>query len=154
MGREGGPGGVRLLFTQPHTPLIYVLLAAAVVTLVFGEYVVAGVVGLNAAIGLVQESRARRALDALSRMVPAEAVVVRDGEARRVPAAELVPGDVVLLAAGDRVPADMRLVEVRAFEVDEAALTGESVPVVKSTGVLAGTRCWPTGPTWPTPARW
>jgi cation-transporting ATPase F len=137
---ERGAGWVRRLLAQLNNPLIFVLLAAGAVTAAFGEYVdsgvIAGVVVLNAVIGYVQESRAQRALDALSRMVPAEATIVRDGESRRVPAAELVPGDVVLLAAGDQAPADVRLVEVNAFEVDESVLTGESVPVGKTTGVL------------------
>jgi cation-transporting ATPase F len=142
--REQGAGWVRRLLAQLRNPLIYVLLAAGVVTLAFGEFVdagvIVGVVVLNAVIGYVQESRAQRALDALSRMVPAEATVVRDGETRRVPAADLVPGDVVLLAAGDQVPADVRLVEVRSFEVDESVLTGESLPVTKATdGLPTGT---------------
>ena len=140
----GGPGWLRRWAAQFHNPLIYVLLAAAAVTLAFGEFVdagvIAGVVALNAVIGYVQESRAQRALDALARLVPAEATVLRDGAPRRLPAADLVPGDTVLLAAGDRVPADVRLAEVRSFEVDESALTGESVPVAKGTGaVLAET---------------
>jgi cation-transporting ATPase F len=138
--RERGTSWGRRILAQLHNPLIYVLLAAGVVMLAFGEFVdagvIAGVVVLNAVIGYVQESRAQRALDALSRMVPAEAAVVRNGERRRVPAAELVPGDVVLLAAGDQVPADVRLVEVRSFEVDESVLTGESLPVPKATDAL------------------
>jgi cation-transporting ATPase F len=136
----GGPGWLRRVLVQFHNPLIYVLLAAGAVTAAFGEFVdagvIAGVVLLNAVIGYVQESRAQRALDALSRMVPAEATVVRGGDARRVPAADLVPGDVVLIAGGDQVPADARLVDVRAFEADESVLTGESLPVVKTTGAL------------------
>src|SRR6476469_1570420 len=138
--REEGPGWVRRVLAQLDNALLYVLLAAGVVHAAFGGFVdagvIAGVVALNAVIGYVQESRARNALDALSRMVPAEATVVRDGEPRRVPAAGLVPGDVVLLAAGDQVPADVRLVDARAFEVDESVLTGESLPVVKGTGTL------------------
>jgi cation-transporting ATPase F len=131
-----GPGPVRRLLAQFHNPLIYVLLLAGVVTWVFGGHVdagvIAGVVVLNAVVGFVQESRAERALAALSELVPVEATVVRDGVPQRVPAAGLVPGDVVELTAGDRVPADLRLVEVHRAEVDESALTGESVPVVKS----------------------
>lgn len=131
-----GPGALRRLLAQFHDPLIYVLLLAGAVTWVFGGHVDAGVIGgvvlLNAVVGFVQESRAQRALDALSQMIPVEAIVVRDGTARRLRAADLVPGDVVELAAGDRVPADVRLAEVRLAEVDESALTGESVPVVKS----------------------
>ncbi|WP_410645097.1 cation-translocating P-type ATPase [Amycolatopsis sp. lyj-346] len=137
-----GPGLVLRVLRQFHDPLIYVLLLAGVVTGLFGGYVDAGVIGgvvlLNALVGFVQESRAQRALDALSRMVPSDATVLRDGVTRRIPAAELVPGDVVELAAGDRVPADVRLTEVRLAEVDESALTGESVPVRKSADVVAG----------------
>jgi cation-transporting ATPase F len=138
-----GPGPVRRFLAQFHNPLIYVLLLAGGVTWVFGGHVDAGVIGgvvlLNAVVGFVQESRAQRALDALSRMVPIESVVVRDGVTRRVLAAGLVPGDVVELGAGDRVPADIRLAEVHLAEVDESALTGESVPVAKSAEpVLAG----------------
>jgi len=138
--RERGPGWLRRWLAQLDNPLIYVLLAAGLVTAVLGEVVdagvITGVVVLNAVIGYVQESKARKALDALSRMVPAEATVVRGGEPSRLPASELVPGDVVLLAAGDQVPADVRLVEVRVFDVDESVLTGESVPVAKTTDVL------------------
>ncbi|WP_372661300.1 cation-translocating P-type ATPase [Amycolatopsis kentuckyensis] len=131
-----GPRPLRRFLVQFHNPLIYVLMLAGVVTWVFGGHVdagvIAGVVLLNAVVGFVQESRAQRALEALSTMVPVEATVVRDGVPRRIPAARLVPGDVVELAAGDRVPADVRLAEVHLAEVDESALTGESVPVVKS----------------------
>ncbi|WP_328615228.1 HAD-IC family P-type ATPase [Amycolatopsis sp. NBC_00355] len=136
-----GPGPVVRLLRQFHDPLIYVLLLAGVVTGLFGGYVDAGVIGgvvaLNAIVGFVQESRAQRALDALSKMLPADATVLRDGVTRRIPADRLVPGDVVELAAGDRVPADVRLVEVRLTEVDESALTGESVPVRKSADAVA-----------------
>ncbi|MET8846774.1 HAD-IC family P-type ATPase [Amycolatopsis sp. NPDC004625] len=131
-----GPGPVRRLLAQFHNPLIYVLLLAGIVTWVFGGHVDAGVIGgvvvLNAVVGFVQESRAQRALEALSKLVPVAAIVVRDGVPQRVPAARLVPGDVVELAAGDRVPADVRLAEVHLAEIDESALTGESVPVAKS----------------------
>jgi cation-transporting ATPase F len=136
-----GPGLVLRVLGQFHDPLIYVLLLAGVVTGLFGGYVDAGVIGgvvlLNALVGFVQESRAQRALDGLSRMVPSDATVLRDGVVRRMPAAELVPGDVLELAAGDRVPADVRLTEVRLAEVDESALTGESVPVRKSADAVA-----------------
>src|SRR6266496_1426660 len=135
-----GPGPLRRLLAQFHDPLIYVLLLAGLVTLLFGGYVDAGVIGgvvlLNATIGFVQESRARRALDALARLVPVEAVVLRDGATGRIAAEDLVPGDVVDFAAGDRVPADVRLADTHLFEVDESALTGESVPVPKSVAPL------------------
>ncbi|MFD4248418.1 cation-translocating P-type ATPase [Amycolatopsis thermoflava] len=135
-----GPGVVRRLAAQIHSPLVYVLLAAGVVTAVFGGYVdaavIAGVVVLNAVIGYVQESRAQRALDALTRLVRTETTVLRDGSPVRVSAEELVPGDVVEIAAGDRVPADGRVTEAHQLEVDESALTGESAPVAKHDEVL------------------
>src|SRR5688572_9565364 len=121
-----------LQFAQP---LIYILLIAAGVTAFLGEYVdaavIAGVVVINAIAGFLQEAKAERAIEALSQMVLTDATVRRNGNKSRINSAELVPGDVVLLQAGDRVPADMRLFKVRNLQVDEAALTGESVPVYK-----------------------
>ncbi|USX54466.1 HAD-IC family P-type ATPase [Lentzea sp. HUAS12] len=137
--RRGRSWVVRLLL-QLHHPLIYVLLVSATVTAALGEVVdasvVFGVVVVNAVIGFVQEARAERALDALVAMVRTEVTVVRDGIAARVPSSELVPGDVVLLDAGDQVGADLRLVVARELRVDESALTGESVPVAKNPVVL------------------
>jgi len=133
-------GALLRLLLQFHHPLIYVLLAAAAATYALGQTVdasvILGVVLANAAVGFVQEARAEHALDALARMVTVEAQVIRDGAGRPVPAAQLVPGDVVVLASGDKVSADLRLIDVRALSLDESALTGESVPVVKNTSVL------------------
>lgn len=135
-----GPSWVVRLLLQLHHPLIYVLLVSATVTAALGEVVdasvVLGVVVVNAVIGFVQEARAERALDALVAMVRTEVTVVRDGITARVPSSELVPGDVVLLDAGDQVGADLRLVGARELRVDESALTGESVPVTKNPVVL------------------
>jgi magnesium-transporting ATPase (P-type) len=129
-------GALARFLLQFHNPLVYVLIASGAVTVALGEVVdgsvIAGVVVVNAVVGFVQESRAERALSALARMVEAEATVVRDGERHRLAASELVPGDLVLLEAGDKVPADLRLLWVRGLEVDESALTGESAPVAKS----------------------
>ena len=94
--------------------------------------VIGGVVVLNAVIGFVQEYRASQAIKALSAMAPPDATVIRGGRKRTLPARELVPGDVVALEPGDKVPADMRLLEERGLRVEEAALTGESVPVEKA----------------------
>ncbi|MEV6235608.1 HAD-IC family P-type ATPase [Lentzea sp. NPDC051838] len=131
-----GPGWVVRLLGQFHHPLIYVLLVAAAITAALGEVVdasvVFGVVVINAIIGFVQEARAERALDALASMVRTEVTVVRDGLPARVPSTELVPGDVVLLEAGDQVGADLRLVGTSELRVDESALTGESLPVAKN----------------------
>jgi magnesium-transporting ATPase (P-type) len=123
------------LARQFHNLLIYVLLAAAFVTGLMAHWVDTGVilavVLLNAGIGFVQEGKAERALQAIRHMLSPRAVVVRDGHAHEVDAAELVPGDVVLLASGDRLPADVRLLQARNLRIDEAMLTGESVPVDK-----------------------
>ncbi len=120
---------------QFHQPLIYVLLAATLVTLVMGEYVdaavIAAVVLANAIIGSVQEWKAVNAIAALGRTLQAEASVLREGQWQEAPSSMLVPGDIVDLSAGDRVPADVRLLEVKELQTEEAALTGESVPATK-----------------------
>ena len=134
-------GALLRLLRQFHHPLIYVLLIAAAVTSAIGEpldaSVILVVVIANAAVGFVQEARAERALDVLAAMLTVEAHVVRDGVRRHVAAKELVPGDVVVVEPGDKVSADVRLVEVAELHVDESALTGESVPVAKAPAVLA-----------------
>ncbi|WP_281313698.1 HAD-IC family P-type ATPase [Polyangium sp. y55x31] len=126
---------LRLLLRQIESPLIYVLIASAALAFALGKItdgaVVLGVVVLNTLIGFVQEYRAGQAIEALSSLVPDVATVMRDGRTISVPAEELVPGDVVLLAAGDKAPADMRLFHVKNLAADEAPLTGESVPVRK-----------------------
>ena len=125
---------------QFHHPLIYVLMAATTVTLLLAEYVDAGVIFgvvlVNAVVGFIQESRAEAALDSLAAMMKTEAVVRREGHKRRIPSADVVPGDVVLLESGDKIPADLRLTAIRELRVDESALTGESVPVEKADQVL------------------
>ncbi|TDC02294.1 HAD family hydrolase, partial [Micromonospora fluostatini] len=136
----GGGGVLRRVLRQFHHPLIYVLVAAAVITAVLDEYVdsavILGVVLVNAAIGYVQESRAEGALDSLRSMVRTEARVVRDGQELMISSDELVPGDLVVLEAGDKVPVDLRLVRLAELRVDESALTGESVPVTKDEAEL------------------
>src|SRR5690606_30298327 len=94
--------------------------------------VIAAVVVVNAIIGFVQEGRAEEALEAIRAMIDPHASVIRDGRRVTIAADEVVPGDIVLLEAGDRVPADLRLVKARSLRVDEAILTGESVPVDKA----------------------
>ena len=121
---------------QFRDPLIYVLLGSTLLAMLTGKFVdglvICGVVVLNAIIGFLQEYRASQAIKELSAMIPTEVTVLRGGAKRRVAATELVPGDVVVLESGDKVPADLRLLEMRNLRIDEAALTGESVPVEKS----------------------
>ncbi len=128
-------GWLRRLARQFHNPLIYVLLVAGAVTTVLGDIVEAvvifGVVAVNASVGLLQESKAEAALDALRDMVRTTARVRRDGQTSVVDSEELVPGDLVEVAAGDKVPADVRLIVETDIEADESMLTGESEPVVK-----------------------
>ncbi len=132
--RAGTPEWKRFLL-QFHQPLVYILLVASGITASLQEWVdsgvIFGVVFINAIIGWLQESKAEKAIEALSRLTVAEVSVRRDGRRQRVPSAELVPGDVVLLQSGDRVPADLRLFQVHRLQVDESALTGESLPVAK-----------------------
>jgi magnesium-transporting ATPase (P-type) len=132
-GRKRGPF-LRFL-TQLNNILVYVLLGAGFVKLMLGLWldagIIFGVVLLNALLGFVQEGKAEKALDSIRNMLSAEARTVRGGETRMTPAEDLVPGDIVLLEAGDRVPADLRLTRSRGLRIEEAALTGESVPVEK-----------------------
>lgn len=125
----------RILLRQFRDPLIYVLLASTAMAMVTGKVtdglVISAVVLLNAMIGFIQEYRASKAIKALSELVPFEATVLRAGQKQRVASVALVPGDVVLLEAGDKVPADMRLMQTRGLTIEEAALTGESVPAEK-----------------------
>ena len=133
--KQGKSEWMRFLL-QFHQPLIYILIAAGVITAALQEWVdsgvIFGVVLVNAIIGFIQESKAEKALAALADTMVAEATVLRQGEKKRLPSANLVPGDIILLQAGDKVPADLRLLYSRNLQVDESALTGESVPVEKN----------------------
>ena len=105
------------------------------------------VVLLNATLGYVQQARAEAAVAALRAMSAADAAVIRNGERRSIPAAEIVPGDIILIEEGDTIPADGRLLESAALQTAEAALTGESLPVSKDTDVLPTRWRWVTGTT-------
>ncbi|WP_404786339.1 cation-transporting P-type ATPase [Altericista sp. CCNU0014] len=137
--KPGKPAWLRFLL-QFNQPLLYILLLAGGVKAFLGSWVNAaviwGVTLINAVIGYVQEAKAEGAIASLAKAVITEATVLRDGQILRIPSPDLVPGDVVLLASGDKVPADLRLLSVRNLQVDESALTGESVPVHKSTQPL------------------
>jgi magnesium-transporting ATPase (P-type) len=130
-------GPLMRLLLQFHNVLIYVLLAAAAVTALLAHWVdtavIIGVVVINAFIGFIQEGKAEQAMDAIRRMLSPEATVLRGGKRFVVPAETLVPGDIVLLASGDKVPADLRLLKTKNLRIEEAALTGESTAVEKHT---------------------
>jgi Ca2+-transporting ATPase len=133
---DSGPAWPAILARQFRSILIVILLIAAALALVLGEPVEAAaifvIVALSVVLGFVQEFRAERALDALGRLAAPQARVLRDGRRTECPARDLVPGDVVVITAGDRVPADGRLLESVNLQLDEAALTGESMPVEKA----------------------
>lgn len=119
-------GWLLRLLMQFHNILIYVLLGAATITAFLGHWIDTGVliaaVVINAIIGFIQEGKAEAALDAIRAMLSPHATVIRNGSRREIDAAELVPGDVVLLTSGDRVPADLRLSSVTELRAEEAAL--------------------------------
>lgn len=127
---------VKLFLSQLQDMLIYVLLAAAVITAVIGEYVdaviILMVVVLNAAIGVFQEFKAEKAIEALQKMTTPRALVRRDGEIKEVNSETLVPGDILIIDAGRFIPADIRLIESANLQIEESALTGESVPTEKN----------------------
>ena len=130
-------GPLARFLIQFHNVLIYVLLCSGLATALLGHWidsgVIFGVVIINAIIGFIQEGKAEKALDAIRKMLSQQAMVKRDGKFISLPADELVPGDVVLLQSGDKVPADLRLFKSRELRIDEAMLTGESMPVDKAT---------------------
>ncbi len=129
-------GPLMRFLVQFHNVLIYVLIGAAVVTALMGHWidtiVILAVVVVNAIIGFIQEGRAEAAMDAIRGMLAPRASVLRDGARTTVDGADLVPGDIVLLEAGDKVPADLRVLRARGLAAQEAILTGESVPVDKA----------------------
>lgn len=136
------PSPVWILLGQFRSPLIYILLFAALVTLVLREFKDAAIilfaVFVNTILGFLQESRAQKALVALTNILTPQAQVIRGGQLKRVPARELVVGDIVVLATGEKIPADGRLLEAVDLTIDEAILTGEARPVAKSVSAKEG----------------
>lgn len=134
--KKKSDGAFKLMWRQINNPLIWVLLGSSTLAVLLGKItdglVVLSVVVVNTIIGFIQEFKAGKAIAALSDMVPENATVLRDGNFIMISVSEIVPGDIVQLAAGDRVPADMRLIQQKNLTVEEAALTGESLPSQKT----------------------
>lgn len=144
--QPAGPSALRILLRQFSNVLVVILIIAAVIAFVAGERIDTIAIGivilLNGALGFIQEWRAENALQALRNMMSPQATVLRDGRQQIIPARDLVPGDIITVATGDRVPADATVIEQTALSADESALTGESVPVTKDAAdahVLMGT---------------
>ncbi|MEG1536858.1 MAG: HAD-IC family P-type ATPase, partial [Clostridiales bacterium] len=138
---EKPPTKLQMFLAQLNDPMIFILLAAAAISIFLGEYSDAVIIGcvvlLNAIVGIIQEGKAQRALEALKKISSPFAMVRREGVASEIPAAKLVPGDIVLLEAGRIIPADLRLLSSINLKIEESALTGESVPVEKQATFIA-----------------
>lgn len=130
-----------IFIRQFQSPLLYILMLAAVVALLLGEItdglIIIAVLILNGVVGAIQEGKAQDSLFALKKFTETESLVVRDGKNVIVPSLDLVPGDIILLKEGDKIPADARIIETKDLVVDEAALTGESKPVQKTSETLS-----------------
>ncbi|MGH4138848.1 cation-translocating P-type ATPase [Clostridium sp.] len=131
---------IAMFFAQLNDILIYILLAAAVISALLGEtsdaIIIAIVIIINATVGIIQESKAEKALDALKKLSTPKAIVKRDGQLSEIPSEEVVPGDIIIIDAGRYVPCDLRLLEASNLKIEESTLTGESVPVDKDASLV------------------
>ena len=131
-----------IFLKQFNSPLIYILFTAMVISFIFAHlvdgYVILAVVLINASVGFVQERKAERAIDALKKLIVSYAKVLRENGMIKIPASQLVPGDIISLEEGDKIPADARLIEIKNFRTQESSLTGESLPTEKSLKILDG----------------
>ncbi len=138
--QKKGDGPVKRFFLQFHNSLLYVLIVSGFVTLFLKQYpdcsVIFGVVLVNAIVGFIQESKALKSLEALAKSMTTQAVVIRDGKRMHIDSSEVVPGDILFFVSGDKVAADIRLISSRELQINESALTGESLPVEKSVDIL------------------
>ena len=130
-----------MIMEQLNDPMIFILFMAAAISMLLRQFsdtaIIFVVIALNTTVGVIQEGRAKKAMDALKKMTAPSAVVKRDGIYKKIPASFVVPGDLVKIEAGDQVPADIRLIKVQGFHTNESALTGESMPVQKTDTVLS-----------------
>jgi Ca2+-transporting ATPase len=140
---------IQLFFAQLNDVMIYILLGAAIISFILGEesdaIIIALVILINAIVGIIQESKAEKALEALKKLSTPKAVVKRDGELKEVPSEEVVPGDIIIIDAGRYIPCDLRLIESANLKIEESALTGESVPVDKDSELVLEANDTPLG---------
>lgn len=138
-----------LIFEQINSVLIYILIAAAVISAVLGEIsdavIIAIVIVINAVVGVIQESKAEKALESLKKLSAPKAVVKRNGELSEIPSEEVVPGDIIIIDAGRYIPCDLRLVQSANLKIEESALTGESVPSDKDCNLIFEEKSTPLG---------
>lgn len=138
--QKKGDGPIKRFFLQFHNSLLYVLIVSGFITLFLKQYpdcsVIFGVVLVNAIVGFIQESKALKSLEALAKSMTTQAVVMRDGQRMHIDSSEVVPGDILFFVSGDKVAADVKLISSRELQINESALTGESVPVEKNIKTL------------------
>ena len=142
-----------MILEQLNEPMIFILFMAAAISMLLREYsdtiIIFVVIAMNTAVGVIQEGKARKAMEALKKLAAPVALVKRDNEYQEIPASQVVPGDLVKIEAGRQVPADVRITSVRGLAINESALTGESMPVEKRTSLCPPKPLWLTGRTWP-----
>jgi Ca2+-transporting ATPase len=134
---------LKIFLSQFTSPVVWILIAAIIISIFAKQDADAVVIGIilviNAILGFIQEYKAERAIEALKRVITQKATVIRDGIEKIIPAKELVPGDIIVLNEGEKIPADARLIEAFELKTNEASLTGESVPVKKMLGICTDT---------------
>ena len=134
--QKKGDGPIKRFFLQFHNSLLYVLIISGFITLFLKQWadcsVIFGVVLVNAIVGFIQESKALKSLEALAKSMTTQAVVMRDGKRMHIDSSEVVPGDILFFVSGDKVAADIKLISSRELQINESALTGESLPVEKN----------------------
>lgn len=131
---------LKIFLSQFKSPLIYILIFAGIITFVLKEYtdalIISVAVIINTIVGFIQESKSSKALNKLKKVLSLKAIVLREGQIKEIQAEDLVPGDIIFLRPGDKVPADGRLIEVQELKINESALTGEWLPAEKEQAVL------------------
>lgn len=140
---------LKLILSQLNDAMIYILIGAAILSAIVGEIsdsiIIAIVIILNAVIGVIQESKAEKSLEALKSLSTPKAIVKRDGDLKEIPSEEIVPGDIIIIDAGRYIPCDIRLIETANLQIEESALTGESVPVNKDANITLENEDTPLG---------